>query len=261
MRRSIALAIALGLRMVGAKAHASDAEDPLQSPIWASIKSKYFADNPVVFDDRVVVRVPSIVENQAQVPVTADARALPGVTRIVVVADLNPIQQVLTLSPQKSEPYVAFRMKVEQGTPVRAAAQTQDGVWHVGGTYLTAAGGGCTAPALARGQDNWSVTLGETHGKVWRHADGSSRLRLRVRHPTDTGLDRKNPAYFIEKLDVRSGGGDPLATLEMFEPVSEDPTFTLMPQLKPADASIETEARDNNGAVYRSTLPALPPPS
>lgn len=240
---------------------AETVRDPLQSPVWDAVQAKYFADGPVVFDDRVKVVVPSIVENQAQVPVTADARELAGVMKLVVVADLNPIQQVLTLAPQKAQAYVAFRMKVEQGTPVRAAAQTADGVWHVGGVYLSAAGGGCTAPALGRDQPNWSITLGETHGRAWRQADGSTRLRLRVRHPMDTGLDRKNPAYFIERMDLRSSGGAALGTLEMFEPVSEDPTLTLMPLLAPDDTGVVVEGRDNNGAVYRSVLPAASPPS
>lgn len=256
MRRFLFMILAIHL--VPAAGTAADGSDPLNSPVWDSIRTKYFADGPVVFDDRVKVEVPSIVENQAQVPVTADARALAGVRKLVVVADLNPIQQVLALSPNKAAPYVAFRMKVEQGTPVRAAAQTEDGVWHVGSRYLTAAGGGCTAPALARGEASWSVTLGESHGKVWRQPDGSARLRMRVRHPMDTGLDRKNPAYFIERLDMRAPGGEPLATLEMFEPMSEDPTITLMPRLAPTDATIEMEGRDNNGGIYRSTLPASP---
>jgi sulfur-oxidizing protein SoxY len=256
MLRLMSMFLAFGLSSLSAAAE--PARDPLGSAMWDGLRAKYFADGPVVFDDRVKVSVPSIVENQAQVPVTADARALTGVKKIVVVADLNPIQQVLTLTPRKAAPYVAFRMKVEQGTPVRAAAQTEDGVWHVGSVYLSAAGGGCTAPALARGEESWTVTLGETHGKVWRQLDGSARLRMRIRHPMDTGLDRKNPAYFIEKVDMRSGSGEPLATLEMFEPVSEDPTVTMMPLLSPSDANVEIEGRDNNGGVYRSTLPTSP---
>lgn len=255
------LAYAIAVSLLPFSAAADEVKDPLNSPVWPSVQSKYFADGPVVFDERVKVSVPSIVENQAQVPVTADARGLQGVKRLVVIADLNPIQQVLTLTPRKAAAYVAFRMKVEQGTPVRAAALTEDGVWHVGGMYLSAAGGGCTAPALARGEASWSVTLGESHGRVWRNADGTARMRMRIRHPMDTGLDRKNPAYFIERVDMRAGGGDPLATLEMFEPVSEDPTITLMPLLAPGDASVELDGRDNNGGIYRSTLPALPPPS
>lgn len=239
---------------------AADAvRDPLQSPMWDAMQAKYLNDGPVVFDDRVKVAVPSIVENQAQVPVTADARALPGVKKLVVIADLNPIQHVLTLSPEKAEAYVAFRMKVEQGTPVRAAAQTSDGVWHVGSVYLTAAGGGCSAPALARGDADWSTTVGQAMGKVYRQADGTARVRWRVRHPMDTGLARNNnPAYFIETLQMRSASGGALARLEMFEPVSEDPTITLMVRLSPDDKAVDVEGRDNNGAIYRSLVPAVP---
>lgn len=260
MRRLLPFALCLataGAVSAGVALAAEPVKDPLESPVWASVQSKYFGDAPVVFDDRVKVSVPSIVENQAQVPVTADARGLPGVKKLVVVADLNPIQHVLTLSPEKAAAYVSFRMKVEQGTPVRAAAQTEDGVWHIGGMYLTAAGGGCSAPALARGDADWTNTVGETHGKVFRQADGSARVRLRVRHPMDTGLARNNdPAYFIEELQMRSTTGGPLATLEMFEPVSEDPTITLMLRLPLADTHVDVEGRDNNGGVYRSSMPA-----
>lgn len=254
------LLLALGMSIAPLVAGAAETvKDPLDSPVWSSIQSKYFANAPIVFDDRVKISVPSIVENQAQVPITADARALPGVTKLVVVADLNPIQHVLTLSPEKAAAYVAFRMKVEQGTPVRAAAQTEDGVWHIGAVYLSAAGGGCSTPALARGDADWTNTVGETHGKVWRLTDGSARVRLRVRHPMDTGLARNNnPAYFIEKLQVRTTGGEPLATLEMFEPISEDPTITLMPRLPIADTNVDIEGRDNNGGIYRSTIPVGP---
>lgn len=254
---SLTLSLVLSILSPLAAFAAEPMADPLESPVWSSVQSKYFSDGPVVFDDRVKVIVPSIVENQAQVPVTADARGLPGVLKLVVIADLNPIQHVLTLLPEKASAYVAFRMKVEQGTAVRAAAQTEDGTWHIGGAYLTAAGGGCSAPALARGDADWTTTVGETHGKVFRLTDGSARVRLRVRHPMDTGLARNNdPAYFIEKLQMRSPSGGLLATLEMFEPVSEDPTITLMLRLPRADTALDVEGRDNNGGIYRSTMPA-----
>jgi sulfur-oxidizing protein SoxY len=230
--------------------------DPLRSAVWPDIAKKVFGKAPVVFDDRVKVVVPSIVENQAQVPITADARALANVVKLVVLADLNPIQHVLTLRTGKAEPYISFRMKVEQGTPVRAAAMTVDGTWHVGGVFLEASGGGCSATAMARTEADWTETVGQAQGKVWRELDGTARVRLRVRHPMDTGLAKDNtPAFFIETLEVRSPSGDPLARLEIFEPVSEDPTVTLIMRLPASDASIQFEGRDNNGAIYKSLLP------
>lgn len=230
--------------------------DPLKSSMWTILAKRYFSEAPVVFDERVKIVVPSITENQAQVPVAADARAVPGVTKMIVFADLNPIQHVLTLTPQNAAPYISFRMKVEQATPVRAAALTEDGVWHVGGVFLEAAGGGCTANAMARNDTDWADTLGQTQGKTWRELDGTTRARIRIKHPMDTGLAKDNtPSYHIETLNLHGSSGEPLAIVETFEPVSEDPTMTLMLHVPPSDASIEIDGLDNNGGTYRSSLP------
>jgi sulfur-oxidizing protein SoxY len=231
-------------------------DDPLGSPMWRDMARKFFDGAEVVVDPRVKITIPTLVENQAQVPVTADAREVQGVVRLIVFADLNPIQHVLTLTPRQAAPYVSFRMKVEQGTPVRAAALTADGVWHVGGVFLDAAGGGCSAPAMARQDKDWSQTVGLAQGRAWRQADGTSRVRFRVRHPMDTGLAKDNtPAFYIEKLEMRSPKGDGLASLELFEPVSEDPTLTLIVRQPRGEGAVDVEGRDNNGAVYRSTIP------
>lgn len=231
--------------------------DPLNSGKWADLVQKLLPDAPVVLDPRVKVSVPPVVENQAQVPVVADARAIPGVRQLVVFADYNPIEHVLTLHPGKAEPFVAFRMKVEQGTPVRAAALADDGKWHVGAVFLDAAGGGCSAPALARSDQDWSVTVGRAQGRLWRQADGSARIRVRVRHPMDTGLAKDNtPAYFIERMTVRGSHGEVLAGLETFEPLAEDPTMTLIVRPAAGETAIDVESRDNNGGVYHAAIPA-----
>lgn len=250
---TVALAIVLGALPAAARA----ADDPMASPVWADLAAKTFAGAPFVFDERVKVVVPGIVENQAQVPVTADARALPGVTLLMVIADLNPIQHVLTLNVIKAEPYISLRLKVEQGTPVRAAALAADGVWHIGSVYLDAAGGGCSAPAMARKDADWTATLGASQGRIWREADGTARLRMRVRHPMDTGLAKDGtPAFFIEKVEMTSASGEALANLELFEPVAEDPTMTLLMRLPAADGGINVDGRDNNGGIFRSVVPA-----
>ena len=81
-------------------------------------------------------------------------------------------------------------------------------------------------------------------------------MRLRVKHPMDTGLAKDNtPAFFIEKFDIKGKSGDPLATLEMFEPVSEDPTLTLELKLPASEGEIDVDGRDNNGSIYRSIVP------
>lgn len=250
------IAVALVMALVPARA-ALAAGDPMASPVWADLAAKTFAGAPFVYDERVKVIVPGIVENQAQVPVTADARALPGVTKLMIITDLNPIQHVLTLNVLKAEPYISLRIKVEQGTPVRAAALTADGVWHVGSVYLDSMGGGCSSPAIARKDADWTASLGQSQGRVWREADGAARLRLRVRHPMDTGLAKDGtPAFFIEKVEMRTASGEGLATLELFEPVSEDPTLTVLVRLPAGEAAITVDGRDNNGGIFRSVVPA-----
>lgn len=251
------LAHAIMFACSGAAMAADLPADPLQSGKWADMAAKYMSDAPIVLDDRVRIVVPGIVENQAQVPITADARGLPGVRKLIVIADYNPIEHVLTLVPGRAAPYVSFRMKLEQGTPMRAAALADDGKWHVGSVYLDAAGGGCSQPAMARKDADWSTTVGWTQGRTWREADGRTRVRLRMRHPMDTGLAKDNtPPYFIERLDARGPKGEPLATLEMFEPVSEDPTMTLLVDLPAGAPRVDVEARDNNGGVFRASIPA-----
>ncbi len=238
-------------------AMAAGPADPLGSPMWEDMVEKFFGDAPYEFDPRVKVDVPSVVENQAQVPVTVDARQLGKVERVVVFADLNPVQETLTMTPVDAAPYISFRLKVEQATPVRAAVLTRDGRWHVGGQFLEAAGGGCSSPAMARGKPDWALTVGNTRGKVWRQPDGSSRLRLTIKHPMDTGLTQDNiPRFFIEQVLVRSPDGKVLARLKMHEPVSEDPTLTMIVRM-PTDArQVQVDSRDIDGNRFSSEIEA-----
>ncbi|MBL8565104.1 MAG: quinoprotein dehydrogenase-associated SoxYZ-like carrier [Hyphomicrobiaceae bacterium] len=257
MKRRLKSVIAAIVAATAPFATAVALEDPLHSVVWADMKEQFFGAAPVVFDDRIKVIVPRIVENQAQVPITADARALGGVQKLVIFADLNPIQHVATVVPKKASPFIALLMKVEQATPVRAAALLDDGTWHVGGVYLDAAGGGCSAPALARKDADWSDTVGHAQGRMWRDIDGAARVRFRLRHPMDTGLARDNtPAFFIERLDMRAADGQSLAEVELREPVSEDPTITMVLRLPAKDPGLTIIGRDNNGTVYQSVIPA-----
>ncbi len=241
--------------LTASPARAEPPKDIFNSPMWETLSERYFGQDKVVFDDRVKVGVPPIVENQAQVPVTADAHMLDGVKKLIVFADLNPIQLALELEPIQAKAFVAFRMKIEQATPVRAAALTEDGVWHVGGMFLDAAGGGCTAPPKANGGVSWYDTLGETQGRLWQEKDGSVRARFRISHPMDTGLGQDNtPAYYIEKVEAKGAAGVTLARLSMYEPVSQNPTITLVVDLGRDGKGVDIDSRDNNGKIYRASL-------
>jgi sulfur-oxidizing protein SoxY len=109
-----------------------------------------------------------------------------------------------------------FRFKLEQASPVRALAQTRDGVWHAGGTWVDSAGGGCTVSGATRKDGSWSQTLGEVSGRMFRPGrtpggDGGGAAAPAVMHPMDTGLVGGIPAFYVNKLSVRDAADRELA--------------------------------------------------
>ncbi len=227
--------------------------DPLGSPLWPDLSKRYLGGGNIVFDERVKVVLPPVTEDQTQVPITIDARELGRVDEIVVLVDLHPFPQPLRLSPTRAQAFVAYRQKIEQGTPIRAAVR-QGETWYVGGRYLDAAGGGCSVPPTVIAKVDWS-SVGEIRARAWREETGG-RLRLRMVHPMDNGMIANIPAYFIETLDVTDAVGAPLAKLTLSEAISANPVVTLLPDL-PADAGpLKVAARDNNGGSFKADVPA-----
>ncbi len=260
----------------------ADEADPLNSPLWGYLRQRFIGSDPYHFDSRVKVAVPPFAEDPTQVPISIDASALDGnIERILVWADLNPIQHIVTLYPHSDvvRPRLSLRIKVEQGTAVRAAVLTSDGLWHIGGSYLDASGGGCTAPSMAAGNPYWESHLGEVQARLFPASGAGSiaaasttaqaeaatepglqaatlgrddaRYKFRVIHPMDTGLVAGIPEFYIEQAQLRGAGGEPLMRLELSAPVSENPVLTF-------DTGTEQDVRlwlrDNNGNEFESVL-------
>ncbi len=226
--------------------------DPLESPMWDYHARKIFAGAPFVFDDRVKVSLPMLAENQHVMPVTVDARGLGEVTRIVIFADLNPIPIAVEYTLMDAQAFVSTRIKLDQRTPVRAAVLTADGVWHVAGEWVDAAGGGCSASPLSRVRGDWADTLGDMRGAVWSNAE-ATRVRMSFRHPMDTGLVENIAVYNIEQLTVSDAAGNPLARMVVHASVSEDPSFTVMVAPRVA-GDLRVTARDTAGLEFGGVL-------
>jgi sulfur-oxidizing protein SoxY len=191
------------------------------------------------------------------VPITVSADGLGEVEMIMVFVDRNPIRKVLEYFPLGSLPRVSFRFKLQQASPVRAAVKTRDGVWHVGGTLVDSAGGGCTVSGETRKDGSWSKSLGEVSARVFPRSvpsglagaaggDLATRVRLRVMHPMDTGLAGGIPAFFINRLSLREEGGRELLRINAFEPVSENPIFSFDFAGTPT-GRLQLVGTDNNG--------------
>lgn len=246
-------AIALAALMApGYAAALEESGDPLASARWADMEKLFLSGRPVLFDPRVEVIAPSVAENPMQVPVTVDATALGKVEEVVVFADFNPIIQVLRFFPEASAAYLGFRVKLQQSTPVRAAVRTADGVWHVGGTWVNTVGGGCTAPSAAAGSPEWQKRLNEVSGRQWSEGPQSGRVRLRIVHPMDTGLVAGTPAFHLEEINFTDAGGQLLMRVQTYEPVSENPVFTL--NRGATSGPVETSGRDNNGNRFQARI-------
>lgn len=222
----------------------ANSADPLDSPSWPDVRRKLVGDAPVDFDPRVKVVAPANAEDSMNVPVTVAIEGLADVRRVLVVADLNPILRVLEFEPLDAVPRLSFRIKLQQGSPVRALAQTADGVWHVGGVWVDAGGGGCTAPSVGSSKANWADTLGEVDARWWQR-EGRQRLKFRIMHPMDTGLAPGIPAFYIEQLVLRDANGRDWARLRTFEPLSENPLFSL--EFDRPTPPLQLIGVDNNG--------------
>ncbi len=228
-------------------AFAVEQTDPLgDRGRWADMQRQFYRDGQVTFDPRVRVEVPANAEDAMNVPVAIDARALAGeqIDRIVVVADYNPILKVLEFEPVAVAPYLAFRMKVQQTTPIRAGVRLRDGRWLVGSAVVASQGGGCTAPSTGRGVAGWERTLNTVSARQFESSAGN-RLRFSILHPMDTGLANGIPAFFIDDLAIRDNEGQVIARILPAEPVSENPVFTL--ELGGVQRVTQIDGRDNNG--------------
>ncbi|WCT73211.1 quinoprotein dehydrogenase-associated SoxYZ-like carrier [Sphingomonas naphthae] len=228
--------------------------DPLRSPNWASLAKTFFDGGPVRFDPRVKVIFPPIAEDQRAFPVMIDARGIPHVKRILILADLNPIPMAIDYHIAAAEPVIATRIKLDQRTPVRGAVQLADGSWLVGGNWIDAAGGGCSAPPVSRVKGDWAQHLGEMRGQAWPVAGGGARVRLNFRHPMDTGYVANIATYYIETVSLTGPGGRLYGQIDMQAAVSEDPSLTIVAKAAPGDV-VTVAGRDTNGIDYRARVP------
>lgn len=245
---SVISGLALGSSPVWA---ALPLKDPLNSPMWDYMAQQYFADESVAFSEDVSVISADHAEDSMNVPIMIDATRLDEVQEILVFADLNPITTVLRFYPNEMQPKIGFRIKVQQGTPVRAAVKTSDGRWHVGGTWVNAAGGGCTAPSIGSGNVDWASRLGETSGRFFASNEDTGRMRFRVMHPMDTGLADGIPAFYIEQIKVADASGKEVGVIMPYEPIAENPVFTVN---TPGDGPLTLSGRDNNGNTFKAEI-------
>lgn len=230
-------------------------EDPFDSPMWTYNLNKYLGDNlSVVIDPNVRLEVPPFAEDSAQVPLTLNLESFSGTIRkIVTWVDLNPIPHLFTYEPgERLAEVIALNFRVQQATTVRAAVLDSDGVWHVGGAYVDAAGGGCTAPSMTAGNPDWEQDFGQIRSGAFSRAD-HIRFKINVMHPMDSGMVGNIPVFHIEQVQLRQAEDSaPLLSMSLSESASENPMFVF--ELEGSDSDLTLWMRDNNGNVFERDL-------
>lgn len=193
----------LALLMLGMPVQAIEpGPDPVPSVMWEFYRKQWIKDDPYLFDARVRVIAPPFAEDARQVPLQIDARDVPGkVTRIIAWAELNPLPTIVDFKPGPHVlPWLAIRIRIEQATALRAAVQTEDGVWHVGSTLIDAAGGGCTAPSVVRSQPDWEQRLGQVLGGRYPR-EGSVACACTLRTPWTMAWWRAHRSFSSSRLN------------------------------------------------------------
>lgn len=226
--------------------------DPFDSGMWPVHRAEYLGtDAAWQQDPAMVVLAPHSAENSSHVPFLIDATALPGpVEQIVVTVDYSPFAHALTFRPGRARPFLGFGVKYEVAGALRASAKVGE-KWHVGAAWVSALGGGCSAPAAVHARPDWQQGFGQMLGQLW---SGIGRLVVSIRHPQDTGLADGIPAHHLTELALFEASGAEIASLDLFEPLEENPalTFALPPDL--ARQPITIRARDNLGDSFTGTV-------
>jgi len=240
---------------VATSAVADGSVDPFDSPLWQAMHEDFLYGDEAVFDDLVGVVMPLDIENSTDVPVAIRLSPdLDDVQEVVLIAENNPIPLVARLYPHRQINMFGIKIRLEMSTPVRAAARTADGVWHVGSEWANVlTPGGCSAP-IEFSMAGMGARVGEISFRTYERDDGTDRLKMRIIHPMETGFaftpeGDEIPAYYVERIELADESG-PIADLVTNAAVAPDPIFTI--DVAGLKQTLQINARDSEGLEFET---------
>ena len=205
--------------------------------VWnGSLKKFFFADRPIQDAEGVIaLDAPVRAEDGAVVPIQITA-GFPQTTEryiktVSLVIDRNPSPMAgrFHFSPKSGKADLALRIRVNEYSPVRVIAETNDGKLFMASRFVKATGG-CSAP-VGTDLDAARKRLGKIRMKT--RATGlyePVQTQLAVSHPNLTGLQKDQvsllfiPSHFIQKINV-TFEGEQIFSAETDISVSENPNF------------------------------------
>lgn len=245
----------------------ADADEDL---VWLNgLRAAYFGDRPIIENDEIVeLDAPTRAEFAAIVPISVRAKIPQTTSRfiktITLLIDKNPSPLVgrFHFEPNAGRADLALRVRVNDYTPVRAVAETNDGKLYMSRRFVKASGG-CSAP-VGTNLEAMMARLGKiklrTRGEV--RAEHPVLAQLMISHPNLTGLQMDQvtrlyaPAHFVKEVRV-SFDGEPVFSAETDISVSENPNFQFY--FVPIDeGELDVEVVDSEGLRFNHTQTVSP---
>lgn len=239
--------------------------------IWqGGLKQHLFADRTILDGDGVIsLEAPVRAEDGAVVPVRIKAGFPQSEDRYIktlsLVIDKNPAPLAgnFHFMPNSGRADLALRIRVNEYSPVRVIAETNDGKLYMAERFVKASGG-CSAPA-GSDLDVAMKRLGKMRFKFINDAGEDSPVltRLAISHPNLTGMQKDQqtllyiPPHFIKKIDV-SFNGESVFSAEVNISVSENPNFQFF--FVPHKAGeLTARIEDNEHMEFTKTIRYSPP--
>ncbi|MDH3747571.1 MAG: quinoprotein dehydrogenase-associated SoxYZ-like carrier [Gammaproteobacteria bacterium] len=245
---------------------AGEATTVEEDMLWTGgLRDAYFGDRPITeSDDLIVLDIPKRAENAAIVPISITAQ-IPQTTdryikTIYLIIDKNPgaLAGKFHFTPKSGRADLAFRVRVDAYTPVRAIAEMNDGELYMSRRFIKASGG-CSAPA---GSDLDAAMA--RLGKIKLKTQGEMKpteptlAQLMISHPNLNGLQMDQvtrlyaPAHFVRHIKV-SLDGEEVFSAETGFGISENPSFRFyfVPE---GDGELTADVTDTKDLHFSQTL-------
>lgn len=234
--------------------------------LWTGgLRVAYFGDRPISeSDDLIVLELPKRAENAAIVPVSITAQ-IPQTTdryikTIYLIIDKNPgaLAGKFHFTPRSGRADLAFRVRIDAYTPVRAIAEMNDGELFMSRRFIKASGG-CSAPAGAD-LDAAMARLGKIKLKTQSATKPTepTLAQLMISHPNINGLQMDQvsrlyaPAHFVRHVKV-SFDGEEVFSAETGFGISENPSFRFF-FVPDGDGELTADITDTENLHFSQTL-------
>lgn len=206
--------------------------------VWTGgLRQALFGDRAITeSDELIVLDAPARAEDAAIVPISITAQ-IPQtderyIKTIYLLIDKNPgpLAGTFRFTRASGRADLAFRVRVNAYSPIRAIAETNNGELFMSRRFIKATGG-CSAPA-ASDIDAAMARIGRIKLKteqVARQAQPNA-VQLMISHPNLSGLQMDQltqlyaPAHFVRQIKVSFDNAEIFSADTSFA-ISENPSF------------------------------------